>query len=195
MGQDGRNRGVQVRTGVSCFYVDNQGNSKFVVPPTESHREGRSLGQKLGRMTLLAALEPSPAGDVASGVAKQVMQSQGSPVLHVSPQESLVSPRKSLKRAREGGESLSSSPARRQMEESSLFSNGSPHKTGESPQMGEGGALVTQVRQLMTPRASHLSPRSSGRRQGMFSSGFGNLRAQEVVFRKTGEMGFSLRVL
>ena len=162
-------------------------------------------------MALSAALESSPSGDVASGIAKQVTQSQGSgggsgnegktqqvrvsPVLHVSPQESLVSPRKSLKRAREEEEKLSSSPARRQMEESSFFPSGSPHKTGESPQMGGGEALVPRMRQLMTPRASHLSPRSPGRRQGMFSSGFGNLRAQEVVFRKTGEMGFSLRVL
>ena len=116
-----------------------------------------------------------------------------SPVFHVSPQERLVSPRKSLKRAREEEEKLSSSPARRQKEESSLFSTGSPRKAGESPQMGVGGARVTQVRQLMTPRVSHLSSRSPGRRQGMISTGFGNLRAQEGVFGKVGEMG--LRVV
>ena len=103
-------------------------------------------------MALSAALESSPSGDVASEVAKQVPQFQGSgggsgnegnaqqlcvsPVSHVSPQERLVSPHKSLKRAREGEEKVSSSSSRRQEEGVSLFPDGSPHKTGESPQMG-----------------------------------------------------------
>ena len=113
---------------------------------------GGSLRQKLGSLALSAALESSPSGDVASEVAKQVPQSQGSgggsgnegktqqlrvsPVLHVSPQERLVSPHKSLKRAREGEEKVSSSSSRRQEEGVSIFPDG-------SPQMGGGWSSVT----------------------------------------------------
>ena len=50
----------------------------------------------------------------------------------------------------------------------SLLSAELPHKLSESPQAGGGEALIPQVRQLMTPRASHLTSVLPGRRQESF---------------------------
>ena len=121
--------GVSVKEGTSCYFRDSKGEAKFVDPPTVSPPEGGSLKQKLGSLALSAVSESSPSGGVASGIAKKVLQSQGSgggvsdvisildyegspsksfvsPVPRVSPRERSVSPRRSLKRARGGGECL-----------------------------------------------------------------------------------------
>ena len=119
------------------------------------------MRQKLGFLALSAAVESSPSGDVASGVANKVSPSQGSeggstrvviplkvigkhprsvsvsPSPQVSPRERSVSPHRPLKRAHEEEESIASaSPTRRRGEETSPAPFESPRKVSVSPQMG-----------------------------------------------------------
>ena len=96
-----------------------------------------------------------------------------------------------LLRGHGGGESVSSSPARRQVKETPLSSTESPHKAGESPQMGEDGAPGGYERQLKTPRISHLPVRSPGGRQGIFksSNGSGDLGAREGMLGRPMGVG------
>ena len=70
--------GVSVKQGTSYYFKDKKGEEQFVNPRTVRHPEGGSLKQKLKSVAPSAVLESSPSGGVASGIAKKVLQSQGS---------------------------------------------------------------------------------------------------------------------
>ena len=172
------------------------------------------MRQKLGFLALSAAVESSPSGDVASGVAKKVSPSQGtgggstkvviplkvienhprpvsvSPSPQVSPRRRSVSPHRPLKRAHEEEESIASaSPTRRRGEETSPAPFESPRKVSVSPQMGGGGDSILGERKRSETSTPHLVPRSPGRRRRFLSEAFEYKGRQGKVFRSSGERG------